>query len=70
LEEVPEKLLSVGLGGSDVSFLWGIFLLLPYKLVIHNPVLPGFQGDCKVNGLERDNCKMEAGMPNFSPAFS
>jgi hypothetical protein len=33
-------------------------------------VLPGIQGDCKVNGLDKDRYKTAVGMPSISPAFS
>jgi hypothetical protein len=35
-----------------------------------SPVPPGLQGDCKANDLDKGRCKIEAGMPSFSPAFS
>jgi hypothetical protein len=33
-------------------------------------VLPRFQGDCKVNGLDKDRHKMETEMSSFFPVFS
>jgi hypothetical protein len=38
-------------------------------MLLISPVLPATQGDCKREWLRADRYKMEAGMPNFSPAF-
>jgi hypothetical protein len=40
------------------------------KHIIDKSYASWFKVNCKVNGLDKDRCKTEVGMPNFSPAFS
>jgi hypothetical protein len=52
------------------SLLLGIISVPVSKILLIIPVLPGIQGDCKENGLERGQLQNGGQMPCFSAAVS